>query len=224
MKILFVLLCIFLSRIQDEIKSEKSFDYSSYKASIQYMLKKYPESTLIDIYKYFYQSRFGPEHFIKDSLIALNLLQDEIKNEEISTYKSKPDSILVELLLPEKKFVRIDLSLTKGGIIPLNLLFSAFLNSAQKYDSTDYEIWKNDWKEIVNLIEKENIKLKNYTEDKNRIESALRQNKLVFSHSLHYKNHYKPHYRVIDYKIFKTFLLPLIQQYRIKFIEPDLLN
>lgn len=222
MKILFVLLCIFLSRIQDEIKSEKSFDYSSYKASIQYILKKYPESTLIDIYKYFYQSRFGPEHFIKDSLIALNLLQDEIKNEEISTYKSKPDSILVELLLPEKKFVRIDLSLTKGGIIPLNLLFSAFLNSAQKYDSTDYEIWKNDWKEIVNLIEKENIKLKNYTEDKNRIESALRQNKLVFSHSPHYKNHYKPHYRVIDYKIFKTFLLPLIQQYRIKFIEPRL--
>jgi len=222
MKILFVLLLIILSGFQDETKSEKSFDYKSYKASIQYILKKYPESTLIDVYKYFFQSRFGPEHFIKDSLIALNLLQDEIKSEEILSYKSKPDSFLVELLLPEKKFVRIDLSLIKDRIIPLNLLFTAFLNSAKIYDSTEYEIWKNDWKEIVNLIEKENIKLKNYIEDKNRIENALKQNKLVFSHSAHYKNFYKPHYRVVEYKIFKTFLLPLIHQYRIKFIEPNL--
>ncbi len=221
MKILLSFIFILLLRNQDEIKSEKSFDYNSYKNSIQYILKKYPESTLIDLYKYFHQSRFGPEHFIKDSLIALNILQEELKSEEIKSYKSKPDTFLIELLLPEKKFVRIDLSLVKDRIIPMNLFFTAFLQSAQKYDSSDYETWKNDWKGIMNLIEKENFKLKNYNEDKNRIESALKQNKLVFSHSAHYKNFYKPHYRIIDYKIFKTFILPLIKQHQIKFVEPN---
>ncbi|MGB9664362.1 MAG: hypothetical protein ACPL25_05520 [Ignavibacteria bacterium] len=221
MRFLFVLFFPLLILNQVDLKGDKNFDYDSYKRSIEYVLIKYPESTLIDLYKYFYQGRFGPEHFIKDSLIALKFLQNELESEEISSYKSKPDSFLIELLLPEKKFVRIDLSLVKDRIILPNLLFTAFLQSASKYDSIDYENWKKDWNEILSLIQNEKIKVKNFNEDKNRIENALKQNKLVFSHSTHYKNIYKPHYRVIDYKIFKTFLLPLIKQYRIKFSEPE---
>lgn len=221
MKYFLFLISLMILSNEDQLLFSQSFDYNLNKSSIQYVLRKYPESTLIDLYKYFYQSRFGPEHFIKDSLIALKILQDELENEEISTYKSKPDSFLIEVLHPEKKYVRIDLSLVKDRIIPMQLLFTAFLQSSSKNDSTDYEKWKNDWREIISLIEKENFKIKNFYEDKSKIEAALKQNKLVFSHSSNYKNYYKPHYRIIEYRIFKTFLLPLIQQYRIKFIEPS---
>jgi hypothetical protein len=221
MRFLLVLVVSLLFQKQYEIKWDKNFDYTSYKASIEYILKKYPESTLIDIYKYFYQSRFGPEHFIKDSLIALKMLHDELENEEITSYKSKPDSFLIEVLLPDKRFVRVDLSLVKDRIISPNLLFTAFFHSSLKYDSTDYENWKKDWNEIISLIQNEKIKIKNFNEDKTRIENSLKQNKFVFSHSTHYKNIYKPHYRVIDYKIFKIFLLPQIKQYQIKFSDLD---
>lgn len=196
-----------------------SINYSQHIKIVQSILKKYPDASLIDIYKYFFQSRFGPEHIISDSLIAFKILMDELKNEDIGSYRSKPDSLLVELLYPEKKFVRVDLSLIKERIIPINLFFTAFLQSAEKYDSIDYERWKNDWRQIVQKLESENIKIKNFREDKIKIESALKNNRLVFSHSPEYKKSYKPHYRVIEYRIFKEFLLPSLKQYRIKFIE-----
>jgi len=204
------------SMMSAQVDSIKT-DFSAYIKSTQSLLKKYPESTLIDIYKYFFQSRFGPEHLISDSLIAFKILQDELKSDEIKSYKLKSDSLLVELLQPEKKYVRIDLSLVKDRIIPLNLFFTAFLQSAEKHDTVDLENWKSDWNEIVQSFEEANLKIKNFREDKIKIENALRMNRLVFSHSQDYKKKYNPHYRVIDYKIFEKFLLPYLKQFRIKF-------
>jgi len=140
-----------------------------------------------------------------------------LKSDEIKSYKLKSDSLLVELLQPEKKYVRIDLSLVKDRIIPLNLFFTAFLQSAEKHDTVDLENWKSDWSGIVSSFEEANLKIKNFREDKIKIENALRMNRLVFSHSQDYKKKYNPHYRVIDYKIFEKFLLPYLKQFRIKF-------
>ncbi len=211
-----IIFLFFILIIAHQIESKKQIealndDYSDYIKVTQSILKKYPEATLIDIYKYFFQSRFGPEHLISDSLIAFNMLKDELKSEEIKSYKSKSDSLLIELLQPDKKFVRIDLSLVKDRVIPINLFFTAFLQSAEKYDSTEYEKWKNDWDIIVQQLEDEKIKIKNFREDKIKIENAFRQNRLVFSHSQDYKKNYKPHYRIIEYKIFEKFLLPLLK-------------
>lgn len=203
--------------VQREIDSNK-VDYNVYLEQTQKILKKYPESTLIDVYKYFFQSRFGLEHLISDSLISLNLLKDELKSEEIHNYK-KNQSQLVEVLQPDKKFVRVDLSLVKSQIISLNLFFTAFLESFVKHDSADYSNWKKDWLEIVKKFEENNLKIKNFKEDKIKIENAFKINKIVFSHSESYKKNYKPHYRVIDYKIFQRFLLPYLKQFRVKFDE-----
>lgn len=211
-----LILILNFSSINGQIDSNR-IDNSIYVKITQSILKKYPESSLIDIYKYFFQSRFGPEHLISDSLIALKILQDEIKNDEIKNHKLKPDSLLIELLYPEKKYVRIDLSLIKERIIPLNLFFTAFLQSAEKHDTVDFENWKNDWNTIAGSLEEANLKVKNFREDKIKIENALRINRLIFSHSQDYKKKYNPHYRVINYKIFEKFLLPYLKQFRIKF-------
>ncbi len=220
MRKIFVLILILFCHLQ--IRGQvglKEDDYSIYINVIQTILKKCPDASLIDIYKYLFQSRFGPEHLVSDSLIAFNMLKDELNNEEIKTYKSKSDTLLVELLYPDKKYVRVDLSLVKDRVIPINLFFTAFLQSVEKYDSLQIEKWKNDWYQIVQKLENENLKIKSFKEDKIRIENAFRQNRFVFSHSQIYKTHYKPHYRIINYKIFEKFLQPYLKQYRIKFVE-----
>lgn len=213
-----ILIIFFHSQIKGQIGLSED-DYSNYINAIHSILKKYPDATLIDIYKYLFQSRFGPEHLVSDSLIAFNMLKDELNNEEIKSYKLKSDTLLVELLYPDKKYVRVDLSLVKDRVIPINLFFTAFLQSVEKHDSLQIERWKNDWNQIVQRLENENLKIKNFKEDKNKIENAFRQNRFVFSHSQIYKTHYKPHYRIINYKIFEKFLLPYLKQYRIKFVE-----
>ncbi len=218
-RFLFSILLISLS-INKFLAQQTQFsskDYSEYINATKLILSKYPESTLLDVYKYFFQNRFGPEHIISDSLIAFKILRDEIQSDEIKNYRTKPDSLLVELLYPEKKHVRVDLSLVKDRIIPTNLFFTAFINSVIKPDSLDYENWKKDWYEIVKYLEFENIKIKNFKEDKLKIENSFKQNRIVFSHSKEYLLKYKPHYRVIDYKIFEYFLLPYMKQFRIKF-------
>lgn len=218
-RILVLILIIFChSQIKGQIGLSED-DYSNYINAIHSILKKYSDATLIDIYKYLFQSRFGPEHLVSDSLIAFNMLKDELNNEEIKSYKLKSDTLLMELLYPDKKYVRVDLSLVKDRVIPINLFFTAFLQSFEKHDSLKIEKWKNDWNQIVQRLENENLKIKNFKEDKNKIENAFRQNRFVFSHSQIYKTHYKPHYRIINYKIFEKFLLPYLKQYRIKFVE-----
>lgn len=213
-----ILIIFFHSQIKGQIGLSED-DYSNYINAIHSILKKYPDATLIDIYKYLFQSRFGPEHLVSDSLIAFNMLKDELNNEEIKSYKLKSDTLLVELLYPDKKYVRVDLSLVKDRVIPINLFFTAFLQSVEKHDTLQIERWRNDWNHIVQRLENENLKIKNFKEDKNKIENAFRQNRFVFSHSQIYKTHYKPHYRIINYKIFEKFLLPYLKQYRIKFVE-----
>ena len=83
---------------QGNIESRK-IDYDIYLEQTIKLLQRYPESTLIDIYKYFFQGRFGPEHLISDSLLTLNFLKDELKSEEIQNYK-KNQTRLIEILFP----------------------------------------------------------------------------------------------------------------------------
>jgi hypothetical protein len=214
---LLIFLSVGLIYSQGLFQKEDNFD--EYVKVTQFILKRYPEASLIDIYKYFFQSRFGPEHIVSDSLIALKMLKEELELESVVSYRKKSDSSLVEILYPEKKYVRIDLSLIKDRIIPLELFFSAFLQSVEKHDSLDFEKWKSDWEEIVRSIESANIKIKNFKEDKAKIETGFRWNKIVFHHSQDYRKIYNPHYRLINYKIFEKFLLPYLKQSRIKFID-----
>lgn len=197
-------------------QQESEFNFQTYKPVIDEILTLYPNSQLIDIYKYLFQSRFGPEHLLSDSLTAFVILKEELKSEEIKSYKQTPDSLLVLILKPEKKYVRVDLSLVKDRIIPLNLFFSAFYQSATKIDSTKLEEWKKDWNELIKNIEKEGLKIKNFSEDNLKTQTAFKNNKFVFSHSAEYKKLYRPHYRLIEINIFKNFLLPYLKPYRLK--------
>lgn len=213
-RILVFVFILFVGKISGQ--QENEFNYQTYKSVIDEILSIYPNSQLIDIYKYFFQSRFGPEHLISDSLAAFFILKEELNNEEIKSFKQIPDSFLVVVLKPEMKYVRVDLSLVKDRIIPLNLFFSAFYQSAAKIDSTELVKWKKDWNELSIQLAKLKTKIKNFDEDLQKIQNAFRKRKFVFSHSTEYKKLYNPHYRLIEIQIFKNFLLPYLTQHKIK--------
>lgn len=189
--------------------------YHTYVLTAKNLLKKYPEARLTDIYKYFHQGRFGPEHLIIDSLIALEFLKSEVN----SLVDKNSDSVLIEYLQPENKYVRVDLLLVKRKIISIDFLFSTFYQSASVPDSLEIERWKIDWNHICEEIEKNKLPIKDFTIDKNKINSSINQNKIVFSHSYAYKKNYKPAYRVVDRKIFEKFILPEIKNQKVKIIK-----
>ncbi len=139
-RILIFTFLVFIGKISGQQGNE--FNYQTFKSIIDEILLIYPNSQLIDIYKYFFQSRFGIEHLISDSLTAFVILKEELKSEEIKSNKQTPDSFLVLILKPKKIYVRVDLSLVKDRIVPLNLFFSAFYQSATKIDSTKLEDWR----------------------------------------------------------------------------------
>ncbi len=207
-----LLLIIFLL---SESQNQHKINLNNYITTAKNLLKRYPESRLVDVYKYFHQGRFGPEHLIRDSLIALEFLRNELN----IIIDSNSDSALIEYIMPENKYVRVDLKLIKRKIIPIELFFTAFYQSATYHDSLQHEKWKEDWRKICSEIEKNKLPIKDFENDKTRITHNLNQNKFVFSHSLEYKRNYKPMYRVIDRNIFEKFILPLLKNQKVNFIK-----
>ena len=69
----FLLLCVTISAFAQR----QSFDTLSIHIAIKRQMAIYPESTLQDVYKSFYQDRFGPGHIISDTASARSYLMHE---------------------------------------------------------------------------------------------------------------------------------------------------
>lgn len=170
---------------------------------IRKMLREYPQSTLQDIYKSFFQDKFGPGHLVADTAAARKYLHTEI--EEMGT-SSLP---YYEAAGAGKNFYRVNLSLVKEGIVSEDVFFSAFLESAAKIKFPSIQEWSAEWNEILSDIP---VDIENYSADKCRIDSLLATGNYVFHHSRRYNEAYHPHYRLMDKQVFESRLLPLIDR------------
>ena len=82
------------------------------RTSILQQIVVYPKSTLCDIYKSFFQDRFGPGHLISDTTIAGLYLRKELST---MTESLTPD---YEPTGCEGNFYRVNLSVIKEGKVP----------------------------------------------------------------------------------------------------------
>ena len=89
-----------------------SFD----RQAIERQLKTYPESTLQDVYKSFYQDHFGPGHMIADTASARQYLMYEL-----SQMTEKP-AIYYEPTGRKGRFVRVYLSAVADNLITARCL------------------------------------------------------------------------------------------------------
>ena len=103
--------------------SEKS-ENKRIEVAVKTLISQYPQATLQDVYKSFYQERFGPGHMIPNIENARNYLMYEMvqASENSGDYYEPTGS--------EGKYVRIYLNAVSDGKISAEQLLDAFVESA----------------------------------------------------------------------------------------------
>ena len=177
---------------------------SRIREAVNLELHYYPEATLLDLYKNFFQDAFGPGHIISDSSSALDCLKKELDEaKQFNTVQWQP-------LGYHHNYYRVNLSLVKNKKLPFDLLFNAFLESANSASPPSIEGWKKEWNYIIQVIESMDLEIKDYEEDKQYLEQLLAQGKYVIHHSKIYSELYFPHYRIISRRFFYDLSIPRI--------------
>ena len=180
----------------------QSFDTLSICAAIEQQMAAYPESTLQDIYKSFYQDRFGPGHIISDTASARSYLMRELSE------MGETSAVYYEPTGSEGRFVRVYLSAVANGLITTDQLLDAFVRSANMVKAeTD---WEAEWKAIVSTITKYGIRVNGF-EDASLLNETSRDRQAVH-HSRAFNAAYHPHYRIVEQSVFKEKLMPLIKE------------
>ena len=174
-------------------------------ASIKNQLSLYPQSRLTDLYKNFFQDRFGPGHIVASRAAAADYLEQELAN-------MQPSAMLpFEHTGWQNRYVRINLELVKNGTIPKETLLAAFIESANSAAPPTIDEWQNEWRQIAAIIQSHSPKLPEYDSDLSYIESRLKSGVYDMHHSELFRQAYRPHYRIISIGIFDEKIRPLIE-------------
>lgn len=176
--------------------------------SVERQMERYPHSTLRDLYKNYFQDRFGPGHIIADEKAADNYLRYELEN--AATMEGDD----YEPTGYEERFMRVNLSVIADGRVPYNKYLSAFVRSVNGIEPITIEQWREEWAVIDEVIAKMNLNLPDYEADRAEIWALLERGEYVMHHSKLFEQHYDPHYRIIEREIFQREILPLIEQKR----------
>ena len=172
--------------------------------AVDNQLSVYPHSTLRDLYKNFFQDRFGPGHLIPDTAAAGNYLRYEL---------ASFDSVTGPYYEPtgwEGCFYRVNLSVIKENLVPYDVYFDAFVRSVNQIVPVSVEQWKEEWLAIDAVIQAMNLSLPDCEKDRLAITEMLERGEYVMHHSLQFEQHYDPHYRIIEKVIFEKEIKPYL--------------
>lgn len=182
----------------------QSLEKKKIECAISDRLSRYPESTLCDLYKSFFQDVYGPGHLIPDSASAAERLQAELPRSRESLCD------LYEITGFTGDFYRVSLSVIDRGIVPFEVFLTAFLESAAMASAPEIVHWAKSWARIEQVARVYQDRIQCYDECKAQIEEMLEEKQYVMGHSALYNKAYHPHYRLIHRSIFTQRLLPLI--------------
>ena len=171
------------------------------KEAVERQLRDYPKSTLQDLYKSFFQDRFGPGHLVNDTATAGKYLRYELNNAD-SFHK-----MYYEPTGYDTNYYRVNLSVLKENKLTYHKFFDAFLKSVKNVNLEDISEWKDEWSFIESVIISMNLNLKNFDEDLEMIHSILNKGEYAVHHSDIYNAEYHPHYRIIEKEIFEEEIL-----------------
>ena len=174
--------------------------------SIERHMADYPQSTLRDLYKNYFQDRFGPGHIISDKSAADRYLRYEL--ESSTTFAGKD----YEPTGYEGRFYRVNLGVIKDGRVEYEKYLDAFVRSVNGIKQPSIDEWSREWHKIDSIIKRMNLNLPNAEQNRATIDSMLNAGKVVMHHSELFNKHYAPHYRIIEREIFNNEILPLINK------------
>lgn len=198
------LITIFLLLVVPTV-SMQALNRKQVRFAVARQMEQYPASTLQDIYKNFFQDRFGPGHIVSDTARAGAYLRQElsqVKNVNVPLYEASAE---------RAAYYRVSLAAIKSGAISYEVFFSAFIRSVTALPAIEVEDWAMEWKKIEKIIRSMKLNLPHYEEDAKAIEDLLAQGHYAVHHSKSYNLHYEPHYRLIEKSIFEKEILPLLR-------------
>ena len=183
---LILILAFCLSACQQRIVDSKAV-----KTAVATQMEAFPESRLQDLYKSFFQDRFGPGHIINDRQSALDYILSEWASADT------PMGPRTENCGWQGNYVRVNLSVLSDGLMTPEELTDALMASAKEVKEDDIREWKAEWAEILAIIEKAYPDIPGLQEDKARIDELLASGQYAYHHSDAYEAAYHPHYRII---------------------------
>jgi len=181
----------------------QSIDTLAVQSAIERQLVTYPESTLQDIYKSFYQEHFGPGHIINDTASARRYLMRELSE------MSETQLPYFEPTGSQGDYVRVYLSAVADSLITAEQLLDAFVRSANLWQEPTIS-WMEKWEAIVSIIQANKIELEGFETDLPLLTEAAQNNQAVH-HSRRYNEAYHPHYRIVERSIFEIELKPSLK-------------
>ena len=180
--------------------------HTKIRQSVERQLELYPESTLRDLYKNFFQDRFGPGHIIADDTVANRYLRYELNAAEgFEGLDYEPTGY-------EGRFYRVNLGVIADGRVPYEKYFDAFVRSVNNIKPISIEQWRTEWHEIDSVIMSMGLQLENFSSDRAEIKALIDGGDYVMHHSQRFNDHYQPHYRIIERTIFENEILPLLSK------------
>lgn len=175
----------------------------------KWQMENYPKSRLLDLYKNFFQDKFGPGHIVSDTASAGAYIR-----RELTVVKGKSQVDYVETTGWEGKFVRVDMALLKDRIVSYPAFFDAFIKSTGEAEFPGIEQWSAEWKRIESIVLQLYPQIPNASEDSASIDKLLGSGNYAIHHSEEYSKAYDPHYRLISRKIYENSLKPLIESHK----------
>ncbi|MDO9576622.1 MAG: hypothetical protein Q7J16_01925 [Candidatus Cloacimonadales bacterium] len=161
----------------------------------------HPKSSLIDYYKFFFQGTFGPEHFIENEAKAKNFLQQELA----SATSFEPH--LFQKIDYRTTFYRVNLAVIKLKLVSPEDFFKGFLKSSKFQAKISNSEWATQWQQIELILKKSSLKIFNFEEASDRLNSKLEKLDFIISHSEIYRKTYQPHYRLFNQTEFNKLTL-----------------
>lgn len=181
----------------------QSIDTIAMRSAIERQLTTYPESTLQDIYKSFYQEHFGPGHIISDTATARRYLMLELSE------MGKTASPYFEPTGSQGDYVRVYLSAVSDSLITAEQLLDAFIRSANSRQEPAVN-WMEKWETIVSIIQANKMEIEGFETDLPLLTEAAQNNQAVH-HSHRYNEAYHPHYRIVERSIFEIEFKPSLK-------------
>lgn len=163
--------------------------------AVKALVSQYPQATLQDVYKSFYQERFGPGHMIPNVENARNYLMSEMEQ------ASENSGAYYEPTGSGGKYIRVYLNAVADGKISAEQLLDAFVESAN-HVAPRTDKWAEQWTNIVKVIEEKQLPVKMDDELKQWLKECSEQEEAVH-HSEAYNQVYRPHYRIVERNIFE---------------------
>ncbi len=154
------------------------------------IVNEYPQATLQDIYKSFYQAHFGPQHFITDTASVRRYLHEEIQIAGTDTVPAPYE----EPVGANNQYVRIHLRSVIEGKMAEEELLRAFLQSNNTSQSTIP--WAEEWQTIVSIVDRLKVSVPADEALRSALSECASKDQAV-RHSEQYRQAYHPHYRVV---------------------------